>query len=269
MSKLQMLKKALISYVANSIKAIWSDISYPLMVEGNKNCDLADYRIHGNSVQDGTPTPENPIAIQSVGELVKEGENTGKYKVSVKVSGNGKEEIVDIFLDEPLRKVGDYADIINFSENEVIRKTYQETITDVTGVSSSTTSYKRFTCRISQKPLISTDGEVSHTRGIVISDKFKSTEEAYNNLGKYGGFIIPYITTSGASSVALTFTKTNVKTVEAAQEAIGDGFDVCYILATPVSEKINLPKLPQYKGTTIYEVLTDTPPSGIEVCYYG
>ena len=30
-----------------------------------------------------------------------------------------------------------------------------------------------------------------------------------------------------------------------------------------------LPNLPQYKGTTIYEVQTDTPPSGIEVCYYG
>ena len=31
----------------------------------------------------------------------------------------------------------------------------------------------------------------------------------------------------------------------------------------------NLPNLPQYKGTTIYEVQADTPPSGIEVCYYG
>lgn len=30
-----------------------------------------------------------------------------------------------------------------------------------------------------------------------------------------------------------------------------------------------LPNLPQYKGTTIYEVQADTPPSGIEVCYYG
>ena len=30
-----------------------------------------------------------------------------------------------------------------------------------------------------------------------------------------------------------------------------------------------LPNLPQYNGTTTYEVLTDTPPSGIEVCYYG
>ena len=33
--------------------------------------------------------------------------------------------------------------------------------------------------------------------------------------------------------------------------------------------KDGLPNLPQFKGTTIYEVLTDTPPSGIEVCYYG
>ena len=30
-----------------------------------------------------------------------------------------------------------------------------------------------------------------------------------------------------------------------------------------------LPNLPQFNGTTTYEVLTDTPPSGIQVCYYG
>ena len=69
MSKLQMLKKALISYVANSIKAVWSTITYPLVIEGKKNCNLADYRIYGNSVQDGEPTPEAPIEIRSVGEL--------------------------------------------------------------------------------------------------------------------------------------------------------------------------------------------------------
>lgn len=51
------------------------------------NDNLHNAVIHGNSVQDGEPTPDNPIEVQSVGEKVTEGENAGKYKVPVKVRG--------------------------------------------------------------------------------------------------------------------------------------------------------------------------------------
>ena len=65
---LQMLKMALIAYV-NSAKAIWSVIAHPLSIISKKATMLKDYRIYGNSVQDGEPTPDNPIEVQSVGEL--------------------------------------------------------------------------------------------------------------------------------------------------------------------------------------------------------
>ena len=43
---------------------------YPLVLEQcRKNKDLKNLQIYGNSVQDGEPTPENPLEIQSVGEL--------------------------------------------------------------------------------------------------------------------------------------------------------------------------------------------------------
>ena len=43
---------------------------YPLVLENcRKNKDLKNFRVYGNSVQDGEPTPENPIEIKSVGEL--------------------------------------------------------------------------------------------------------------------------------------------------------------------------------------------------------
>ena len=43
---------------------------YPLVLEDcRKNKDLKNFRVYGNSVQDGTPTPEVPIEIKSVGEL--------------------------------------------------------------------------------------------------------------------------------------------------------------------------------------------------------
>ena len=70
MNQLQMLKMALIAYV-NSAKAIRSAIAHPLSIVSKKATMLKDYRIYGNSVQDGEPTPENPIEVRSVGELTK------------------------------------------------------------------------------------------------------------------------------------------------------------------------------------------------------
>ena len=51
------------------------------------NDRLHNAKITGNSVQNGTPTPETPIEIQSVGEFVSEGDYAGKYKIGVTARG--------------------------------------------------------------------------------------------------------------------------------------------------------------------------------------
>ena len=50
---------------------------------------LGNLRIYGNSIQNGTPTPDNPIEIQSVGELVTDisDSNYEKYKIPITVTG--------------------------------------------------------------------------------------------------------------------------------------------------------------------------------------
>ena len=59
--------------------------SLPLMLE---NCvdeeSLISYTIQGNSVQDGTPSPETPVEVESVGEY---DEASGKYKIPVITRG--------------------------------------------------------------------------------------------------------------------------------------------------------------------------------------
>lgn len=40
----------------------------PITLQKCKGVDLVDYKIYGNSVQNGTPTPETPIEIESVGD---------------------------------------------------------------------------------------------------------------------------------------------------------------------------------------------------------
>ncbi len=50
---------------------------------------MLDYKIYGNSIQNGTPSPDNPVEIQSVGDLVTDENdaNYGKYKIPVEVTG--------------------------------------------------------------------------------------------------------------------------------------------------------------------------------------
>ena len=57
------------------------------VIAGASEGEKVDYKIYGNSVQGGEPSPDNPVEIQSVGDLVTEGEYKDKYKIPVTVSG--------------------------------------------------------------------------------------------------------------------------------------------------------------------------------------
>jgi len=43
----------------------------PLALQNSTGDYLADYKIYGNSIQNGTPSPTNPVEVQSVGEKTK------------------------------------------------------------------------------------------------------------------------------------------------------------------------------------------------------
>lgn len=71
--------------MASADKAVEAS-GYPLMLENcKKHKKMRRLEIYGNSFQDGTPSPENPIEVQSFGELVTDDTdiNYGKYKIPV------------------------------------------------------------------------------------------------------------------------------------------------------------------------------------------
>ncbi len=85
---------------------------------------LLDYKIYGN-----TQTIDG--AKSSLGDLVEEGDYSGKYKIGITSSAtiNGESYIktADIYLDEPLRKLDDtHVDFIDFDKLEVVRYTKEE-----------------------------------------------------------------------------------------------------------------------------------------------
>lgn len=82
-----MKKKAILSIVGK-VKGFVRSVSGtpPIALEAcADNMSIIDYKIHGNSIQDGTPSPDNPVEVQSVGELVTDETdiNYGKYKIPV------------------------------------------------------------------------------------------------------------------------------------------------------------------------------------------
>lgn len=83
--------------------------------------DIINYQIYGET--------------EGVGNLIEdlEDENYGKYKITIRIrdiqeeyildeSTSYKEETYDIFLSEPLRRIDDIADYIDFNEQKIIRK---------------------------------------------------------------------------------------------------------------------------------------------------
>ena len=203
------------------------------------------------------------------GDVEKEFEPYG-YRIPVKVS-NGTEEIkTNIYLKEPLRKFGDYVDYIDFKNKKVVRRIGNDFITFVNSKSSLSGSYTIFLTPINNKTYIENSGNtVNYTKGFAVSNKFLQNKKVYYDLLSNGGYIQTYKTSGGIDCLAYSFNDSSITTIEQAQEKIGDGFDVNYILATPTEEDIELPKIPTLKGTTIIEVDTKIQPSNMEVTYIG
>lgn len=224
----------------------------PITLQKCKGVDLVDYKIYGNSVQNGTPTPDNPVEIQSVGDLVTDENdaNYGKYKIPVKVNDN----ITNIYLDEPLRKVGDYADYIDFENKKVVRNIYEIRL-----LSSKTYLLGGYTdvfyTNLGSRTINSyRAGMITH--GIVSPTKYTS------ELTKNEAMISP--------SSKNIYYKNNNFTLETYKEYLNTHIiNCCYVFATPTEETIDLPTIPTNKGTNIIEVDTNILPSNMEVKYMG
>ena len=274
MNYLQKKKLAYMSIV-NRVKGFVRTITgaLPLTLEGCVDEEsIIDYTLYGQSVQNGTPTPETPIEVESVGEY---DETTGKYKIPIIVSYGTRNITTNIYLDEPLRKVGEYADYIKSVDlvngtGVAVRQICYERITTVQSKSVAKGTYPIYLTDINKKPLQYNNPTFTgySPRGYAISDKFKQNNSYYSDLQRHLYFIQSYITQGGVNRVAYTL-PSDVLTVAQAQEAIGDGFDAFYVLEEAEEERITLPTIPTFKGTSIISTDTTIQPSNVEITYYS
>lgn len=205
--------------------------------------------VKGNNV---TPTPEAPIEIQSVGEY---DENLNKYKIPVKVNDN----VTNIYLDEPLRKVGDYADYIDFENGKIVRNIVKINLSDLSWTTNSTSSKKG---QFWAKPNLN----IIYPESTSLVSNFLCTDYS---VVKYTDYSLKDNIIYSANNTKLIYVRdTDYTDLETFKSEV-KGVLLLAQLATPTEETIELPNIPTIKGTTILSVDTNIQPSNVEVVYKG
>lgn len=173
-----------------------------------------------------------------------------------------------IYLNKPLRKIGNYIEYIKFLDKNGSRR-IEEDIYDgteqweVVGIEGESSSYYGLR-----------KGEYgSVVASVGLSTHFKRTSVTSSNYNI--GFNV--INSSGYNQARICIRPdiTKYSTLKLWKEFLSKQYEngtpvkVYYVLTTPIEETIELPNIPTFKGTTILEVDTDIQPSNMEVVYKG
>ena len=174
--------------------------------------------------------------------------------------------ITNINLNEPLRKVGEYADYTDYKNQKVIRKV-ANTIFDG---SENWTLYRTvsggavFALDDTLTPLINAPTTATYMSHFVLTDVYSTASFP----------IGVYRFSSSQTSPIITGTRLYVssthKTLDDFKAWLAENKPVInYPLATPIEENIDLPSIPTYEGANTLSVNTEIQPSNVEVTYKG
>ena len=273
MNYLQKKKLAFMSIV-NSVKGFVRKISGmpPLTLpDCVDNDSLINYTIDGNSVQNGEPTPDAPVEVESVGEYDEE---SGKYKIPVVCTdGKGNSVTTNIYLDEPLRKIGEYADYIDFENRKVIRNVSEIILngTESCGIAGAGTQNERIIYSLSVFNAIT---GVGNTPSLCTHTKTTTN----GNVGWSGTKFVIQVTSTDVRFYRPFYcgifdfaqkTPAEWKQYLKSLYDSGNPYKVYCVRAEQEETPITIPKLPTIKGTTVYTVGTTIQPANMSATYYA
>lgn len=232
-------------FLMNKLKAVLSNIAYPLIVKCNTSRYVSDYTIHGNTV-DG----------KAVGDL-----KNNEYVIPIKTRGKN---------------------IIDFREAVARSTSNTVTITD-TGVIWTGEYYFKIPCNIKAGTQVVFSCVTKKLQRVAFysggaADVTIWSSGATTTVTKDIDAIYVYKNgTTSAKEENMVFDYIQIETgsEKTEYETYKEPIITNITLAAPLEAgaSINfradgLPALPQFKGTTIYEAETEVSPSGIQVEYY-
>lgn len=169
-------------------------------------------------------------------------------------------ETTNIYLDEPLRKIGDYSDYIDFINGKIVRN-IDEIVLDGSEnwVTATAGIKKRFVCNTYQNVIIPKNLD---TIGNILSNKFIS-KTANETALKINGIAV-----AGSGKIVIYYDLTKDYTTEQFKTWLSsNNVTVDYALATPTQESITLPNIPTIDGNNTLNIETEITPSQVYIKY--
>ena len=177
-----------------------------------------------------------------------------------------KAALTNIYLDEPLRKVGDYADYIDFNNKKVVRnvskKVFNGTDNDVYwGKNRDYGDYVSFYTTSDVKTFKGING-----LGYSNVAKVTSWDKISNSNGNYWWQFLP-------TSYGMRINKSYLSNYDSATDKIGvfktwlkiNNIEVVQALNTPTEQSINLPEIEVLDGNSTLLINTSVQPSNIKL----
>lgn len=178
---------------------------------------------------------------------IEEGSSATEYE-------SYKEAITNIYLDEPLRKVGDYADYIDFANNKVIR--YIKNI-DLSKYAMGLYNYNSLNGIYIINAL-----DETKSRAVGLSNRENKIGKYYDSTGHYmwigvantNVYWVGILDHLGISTVA-----------EFRQYLNSNPANIDYVLDTPTEETIDLPDIKILEGSSTLSINTSVSPSNVKL----
>ena len=253
---------------SNVYGTIWLfGANYNGSINGNTNCKLysCKFTFDGNVVGDYVPCYRKSDGEVGLFDLVtrKFFGNSGTGTLTKGSDVTNSSATFNIYLDEPLRKLGDYVDYIDFKNSKVVRNVGSYDLTGQESFTRYSTTNTYYMTSVLPNAVYAygvsvlsnyyqgqdAGGGAAHTTG----DVWLQSSSAYERC---------YFGTTYANLPDFTNFLTTAYTG-------GNPVNVLYPLTTATEESVTLPNISIYAGSTGVSVLTATTPSKIWIQYKG
>ena len=199
---------------------------------------------------------------------VEKGDNATEYEPYQ------EPKTANIYLDEPLRKIGDYADYIDFKNNKVVRNVSVGTLkaSSVSSVGSTDNTLIRFYMLVPSRLILNISNNVqvlsNKLEGLSFSDYANSVNNSVNSITGNTSNSAVFLKIK-SDLLGITEDMTNDEKKNKCNEYLSNNpVTINYILKNQTEQNITLPEILMHKGTNIITVDTQTKPSKIETTYY-
>lgn len=222
---------------------------------------IKDYKIYGDTIQNGIPSPDMPVDVVGCGEWDSV---ANSYKLPVTTTNRTDTVTTSIYVgSESLHRIDKYADYVDYSSGKTVRRIKKLVLTGEENwrlyALPGAVNVERFLFVLSQFAVSSSpDTQVSSHFPI------KSNNRDMEHMrigGSSNDEMYIYIRRLLATTVA------GLKSYLAAQYAAGTPVTVWYVPATPIEEDppVLFPELPTLSGTNTLTVDTTVKPSEIDL----